>query len=169
MKKKFKLGLFIGRFQPFHKGHMYALEFSAAMCKELVIGIGSAGESGTGRNPLSSKARIRIIRAALDGASLDARCIRFIEIPDFKDDEKWFRYITRKEPGIEAVFSHHWLVKRIFRGHGLAVIMPPWHKRSSLVATKIRRMIKEKRNWRGRVPAGAIKEISLYEKIIRGA
>lgn len=38
-------GLLIGRFQPFHLGHEYLIERIDEAVDEVVVGIGSAGES----------------------------------------------------------------------------------------------------------------------------
>lgn len=160
--EKFDNGLFIGRFQPFHKGHLYALILSASLCKNLIIGVGSSGDSGTERNPLPASDRIRIIKAALKGTLAEKKRIRFITIPDFMDDDKWFNYIDGKVPGIDAVFSRNRLVKKIFSAHHVKVVSPPWHDRKRLSASRIRKIIKNGgKGWQDRVPNGAVKEIAL--------
>ena len=51
--KKDKIGLYIGRFQPFHKGHLNVVEEALNHCDKLIIAIGSAQEFGTEKNPFS--------------------------------------------------------------------------------------------------------------------
>lgn len=167
MKRRYGLGLFIGRFQPFHKGHLYALRFALARCSRLAIGIGSSQESGTYDNPLSSESRVRIIKSALKGAGIDAGRLRFVGIPDFWDDDAWFGYVMKKCPGIDVVFSRNRLVGSIFRSRGISVIAPPWHQRGKLAAARIRERIKEGRRWEDRVPEGAVGEIAAHEDEIR--
>ncbi|MDE1823177.1 MAG: nicotinamide-nucleotide adenylyltransferase [Candidatus Micrarchaeota archaeon] len=167
--KRFEIGLFIGRFQPFHKGHMYAIRFCLERCRNLVIGIGSSQESGTQINPISSKDRIRILRSGLSGAGIDTGRIRFLEIPDFDDNEKWRNYIIHKEPGIGIVFSRNRLVGRIFKGHDIEVMLPPWHERRRLIATRIRGMIKKGWHWQALVPRGAVELISSHKSEIINA
>ncbi len=36
-KKKFKNGMYGGKFMPFHKGHLYCVETAAAMCETLYV------------------------------------------------------------------------------------------------------------------------------------
>ena len=48
---KYKVGLFIGRFQPFHKGHESIVRKMLEECEKVIIAIGSAQESGTVANP----------------------------------------------------------------------------------------------------------------------
>ncbi len=167
MAKKAGIGLFVGRFQPFHKGHMYALRYALLHCESLVIGIGSSNESGTHSDPLSTAERVKIIRAALKGEGIGTGKIRFLAIPDFHDNDKWFNYIIKKEPGIGIVFSRNWLVKKIFRERGIDAVSPKWHKRSILKAAKIRERIREGREWRSTVPKGAARQIAMHEDKIK--
>ena len=41
--RKYKVGLLVGRFQPFHKGHLHLIEKSLNLVDMLVVGIGSVG------------------------------------------------------------------------------------------------------------------------------
>ncbi|MDE1851313.1 MAG: nicotinamide-nucleotide adenylyltransferase [Candidatus Micrarchaeota archaeon] len=158
-----RTGLFIGRFQPLHKGHMHAIRFCLERCDRLVIGIGSSQESGTGNNPLTSTDRIRILKAGLSSSGIDLKRISFLKIPDFNDNDRWFRYITRRHKGIDVVFSRNRLVLRIFKEHQIKAAMPPWHERRMLVATRIREMIKKGLRWQPLVPRGAVKLISSHD------
>ena len=167
MPKKFNYGLFVGRFQPFHKGHLHAIEFASSRCKTLLIGVGSSKDSGTKVNPLSADVRIKIIKAGLKGTKIKTKQLKFFEIPDFHNNEKWFNYINRRHPGIDVVFSHNELVERIFKGHHIAVITPKWYKRKKLIASKIRYLIRHEKKWKDRVPKGSVKEIAAHESVIK--
>ena len=59
--------LYIGRFNPFHKGHLEALKyiFSKDSIESLIIAVGSAQESYTLTNPLTGGERIEIIMNVL--------------------------------------------------------------------------------------------------------
>jgi len=48
-----KTGLIIGRFQPFHNGHLYAIKNALKKVDELVIAIGSSQYVNTEDNPFS--------------------------------------------------------------------------------------------------------------------
>jgi nicotinamide-nucleotide adenylyltransferase len=47
MKAKNRDCLLIGRFQPFHKGHLQVVKTIARDCDDIIIGIGSAQYSHT--------------------------------------------------------------------------------------------------------------------------
>lgn len=158
MERRFRRGLFIGRFQPFHKGHLHAAKFALRVCKNLIIGIGSSQESGTIKNPLQSKARRKIIRSALSAEGIDMKRISFLEIPDFNDNEEWFKYIA-KRARVDVVFSRHRLVRKIFNDRGVRVISPPWFERRRMSATEVRKRIGKNGRWERLVPRGAVKEI----------
>lgn len=61
MEKIFEFGLVLGRFHPLHKGHQQIIEVTRSLCEKTLILIGSAGESGTLRNPFSVEIRRKII------------------------------------------------------------------------------------------------------------
>ena len=61
MKKKYKFGLVVGRFQPLHNGHAAILRKAAEECEWVIVGIGSAQEHNTARNPYSYTFRSNMI------------------------------------------------------------------------------------------------------------
>jgi bifunctional NMN adenylyltransferase/nudix hydrolase len=60
-----KYTVFIGRFQPFHIGHLSVVEKAMKVSDKLIIVIGSANSARTPRNPLIVSERIDIIKAAV--------------------------------------------------------------------------------------------------------
>ena len=46
------IGFLIGRFQPFHLGHLEAIKFALSKVEHLHVGIGSSNKSHEKRNPL---------------------------------------------------------------------------------------------------------------------
>mgnify|MGYP001262099234 CR=1 FL=1 len=55
MEKTKPVALFIGRFQPFHKGHLSALRWIAAKSSKVIVAIGSAQKSFEPDNPFTEK------------------------------------------------------------------------------------------------------------------
>ena len=62
--------LFIGRFQPFHKGHLSVVQQAVKENGHLYIGIGSTQYNYEPYNPLTTAERIQIIEAALKEAKI---------------------------------------------------------------------------------------------------
>ncbi|WP_449461616.1 nicotinamide-nucleotide adenylyltransferase [Tardisphaera miroshnichenkoae] len=167
--KKYKKGIIIGRFQPFHLGHLKAVEYASSLCERLVIGIGSAQESGTIRNPFDADTREVMIRESLKDAGLDLKTIEFLKIPDFMDDEKWFNYIVQRVPDIEVVFSGNGWVRRIFKARGIKVVVPPWYNRGEISGTKVRQLIRSDQKWEGLVPRAVISIINQHRSDLIGS
>jgi nicotinamide-nucleotide adenylyltransferase len=55
-------GCYIGRFQPYHDGHHEMVATIAEDVDELVLGIGSAGDSHTPHDPFTAGERIMMSR-----------------------------------------------------------------------------------------------------------
>lgn len=62
-----RVGVFIGRFQPFHRGHERAVALALDKVDTLLVIVGSANEPRTARNPLTAGERITMIRECFPG------------------------------------------------------------------------------------------------------
>lgn len=94
--KKYKCGLYIGRFQPLHIGHTHIISKMLDECDKVIIAIGSAQESGTKRNPLSFAYREGLI---FDTFFLSADDIVVIPLKDREnpsDDASWGDYVFER-------------------------------------------------------------------------
>ena len=80
-------GLLIGRFQPFHLGHLAALEFALSVVENLWIGIGSSNKPNQKQNPFSADERKEMILTSINKSSSDR--IKIFYIPDLENHEKW--------------------------------------------------------------------------------
>ena len=59
--KKYKCGLYIGRFQPIHIGHESIIRKMLDECEQVIIVVGSAGQYGTKKNPFTFEQRADLI------------------------------------------------------------------------------------------------------------
>ena len=55
------IGFLIGRFQPFHLGHLEAIKFALGKVEHLHVGIGSSNKSYEERNPFTADVRKKMI------------------------------------------------------------------------------------------------------------
>ena len=65
MSKKYKLGILIGRFEPFHLGHLNNYKAAAEIADKVVIFVGSSYQSRTYKNPFTFTERKSMILNAI--------------------------------------------------------------------------------------------------------
>ena len=87
MKLKFAVTVVIGRFQPFHKGHLNLIRKALSRGEKAVVLLGSASEERTAKNTWSVEERVTMIQACFSPAEL-AR-LSFIPIQDCPTDDAW--------------------------------------------------------------------------------
>lgn len=165
-----KTGLFIGRFQPFHNGHLATVEFALSKVDRLVIVVGSAQKSHEQRNPFTAGERIMMIKDALDAnKKIDFRRILIIPVPDVDVHSEWTRQVDMLVPQYDIVIANDPVTLSLFRERGVKVIEAPLYKRDELAATKIRnRMARGDKAWVNLVPpsvAKIIKRISGEKRV----
>jgi nicotinamide-nucleotide adenylyltransferase len=154
-------GLFIGRFQPFHKGHLATVKFALGKVNRLVIVVGSAQKSHEHRNPFTAGERIMMIKEALDvEKDIDPRKVLIVPVPDVDIHSLWTRQVDMMVPEYQVVIANDPFTLLLFKERGVKVIEAPLQKRNELEATRIReKMAQENKGWISLVPPGVAKII----------
>jgi bifunctional NMN adenylyltransferase/nudix hydrolase len=83
-----RIGVFIGRFQPFHVGHEHVVSEALKQVDKLLILIGSAGAARSDRNPWTFDERREMIRRCFPWAVANDK-LEFEPIHDHPSDERW--------------------------------------------------------------------------------
>lgn len=154
------VALFVGRFQPLHKGHVSALKWIAARSSRIIIAIGSAQEKGTRNNPFSARRRLAMLRAVLASENLSRKCKVFL-LRDIPDDKKWVAYLGARVPDYDVCYSNNALVLRLMRAAGKKTKRVPLVSRAKYRGEKIRERMRKGMEWKSRVPKAVRKKISL--------
>jgi len=161
-------GLFIGRFQPFHYGHLYALKWILEREEEVVVAVGSAQYSHSFRNPFTLGERIEMIAAALREHSIWGRVL-VSGVPDTDGVHSlWVRLVTSYCPRFTRVYTNDALTRLLFEEEGYEVHPIPFFERERLEGTRIRIAMAEGREWRDCVPssvARVIEEVRGVERV----
>jgi len=145
-------GLLIGRFQPFHLGHLDAVLFGLAKTENLFICIGSSNKSNERKNPFSAEERREMITLSIEPSITDR--IKIFDIPDVGDHEKWNFEIDKIAPKYDVVFTNDEFTKTLFEKRKISVISVVLKDREKFSGTNIRNLITEDKNWRDLVPQG---------------
>lgn len=81
MEKIPSIGVFIGRFQPLHNGHLAAIQTALEKEDHLIIVVGSACQAKSVKNPWTSQERQDMIRSCL--STEDNKRVSFIHAKDY--------------------------------------------------------------------------------------
>jgi nicotinamide-nucleotide adenylyltransferase len=149
---------FIGRFQPFHRGHMHAVE-QFRDDHEIVLIIANE-ESRTGENPLSFEERREILESCLDAEIFTQK-----NYPG--DDERWSSEILEKT-GIDGVITRNSRTREaIEETTDLEIREQEYLNRDIYSGTEIRRRIRSGEEWRYLVPDCAVEKIEQLREVVK--
>jgi nicotinamide-nucleotide adenylyltransferase len=142
----------VGRFQPFHLGHLEAIKSVLKEIDELVIVIGSAQYSHNVHDPFTAGERLVMIRHALAEAKVDPSKLWIVPVPDVHLHMLWVSAVEGYTPKFNVLYSNEPLTSRLFREAGYPVEAIPFFTRKQYVSTVVReRMVKDE-DWRKLVP-----------------
>ena len=154
-KRDERTGLFIGRFQPFHIGHLQDIRLILRQTRHIIIAVGSAQEQAERDNCFSYQERRRMLLRSLTSAGIDMQRVRITPLQDTGKDVQWYRNAIRAAKTPEDslfIYSANPKVIRIFRSHGHKVRI--LHIRHGISSTRIRAMIRRNDEaWRKLVPS----------------
>ncbi|MCK5548831.1 MAG: nicotinamide-nucleotide adenylyltransferase [Thermoplasmata archaeon] len=162
-----KRALFIGRFQPFHKGHLFLIKTILENYDEVIVGVGSSQYSNTKDNPFTIEERTEMITRALTGNKMEPCTI--VPIEDVHDNDIWVSHVESLVPKFEAVFTHDSLSRKLFQDSGYEVRDAQLLEREKYSGTEVRLRILKGEDWVSLVPkevAQCIQEMEGEKRII---
>lgn len=164
MLRKGRRAVFIGRFQPFHLGHLDAVKQILQENSELIIVVGSAQYSYTLDNPFTAGERIEMIKIGLEAAGIDLRRIMIIPIPDIGEHSIWVARLKSMLPQFDVAYTNNQFVRLLLEEQNITVIEPRLLNREELNATNIRNLMISNGNWQSLLQP----EVARYIENIRG-
>jgi nicotinamide-nucleotide adenylyltransferase len=159
-----KRGLFVGRFQPFHNGHLAAIRDVLGEVEELVIVIGSAQYSHSPDNPFTAGERLTMIKSALEEAKIDLSRVWIVPVPDVHLHMMWVSALEGYAPRFDVVYSNEPLTRRLFMEANYKVKGIRFHERKIYSSTEIREKMLNGESWERLVP----KSVAVFIKKIDG-
>lgn len=153
-------GLILGRFQPFHLGHLALIKNIIADHLDPLICIGSSQKERTRENPFTKAERRKMIESVLETLECN---YEIYEIPDINNYDLYVSHLTKIVPSFDVVYSGNALVKRLFTEAGHNVIVPQMVNRLVWEGSSIRQDILKNGDWERDVPQTVAKIISNIE------
>ncbi len=165
----YRCGALIGRFQPFHLGHLYAVKYALKKVKRLLVVVGSAQFSYTWRNPFTAGERIEMIWRSLKREGLLNDSLLLIPVDDtYERNYIWVRHVENYVPPFKVVFSNDPLTIQLFKEANYEVLEVPLFNRGEVSGTRIRGLMAKGGEWQKYVPSGTLevlKEINGEHRI----
>jgi bifunctional NMN adenylyltransferase/nudix hydrolase len=174
MAPPYEICICIGRFQPFHWGHLALVHAALAQGQRVIILLGSDQSSSPQRNPWTAAEREHMIRAnfgPVDNGRMN--CLPVRDCPTFED---WSAQIHRQVATVTvptdrvAILSTHPQGNQFFRQY-----FPHWTyvekvRQPGLQATDIRRAYFQgapEQSYQDQVPAGTLAFLQTFKCALR--
>ncbi|MFN3527721.1 MAG: nicotinamide-nucleotide adenylyltransferase [Candidatus Altarchaeaceae archaeon] len=164
--------LFVGRFQPLHIGHINAILEILKDNDEIIIGIGSAQESWTLKNPFTAGERFEMFLREENFKNFKERLL-IVPILDINNHSIWVKYVCSLIPKFDVVYTRNPLTKILFEKEGFKVKEQEVYyfdenKKIEFSGTEIRRRIIEGKDFKGLISDSTYKfleEINGIERL----
>ncbi len=157
--------LLVGRFQPFHNGHMEVVKYIIERYDAVIIGIGSAQDSHSISNPFTAGERHLMISRSLEKKGIHNYYL--VPIEDLHRNSVWVAHVESIAPPFDVVFANNPLTKRLFYEKGYKVVIPPFYDRSKYSGKEVRRRIIMNEPWEHLVPEGVAETIKEIDGVSR--
>jgi nicotinamide-nucleotide adenylyltransferase len=161
-------GLLIGRFQPFHRGHQAVVRAlrRARPDESLLLGIGSAQESYTWKNPFTAGERYEMVERALTSDQVTGWIA--MPVPDIQRHASWVTYLESLLPPFQRVYTNNPLTQLLFERAHYSVENPMLVDRETLEGAHIRARLADGGDWSSLVApsvAEYLREIHAPERL----
>lgn len=133
----------IGRFQPFHLGHLELVRQILNENNEIIILIGSSQANYTIKNPFTAGERVWMIRNSLIEAKIDMSKVVLVNATDDENNVKWFSNIRSVSPPFKVIYTGNSFVKTLLKRETVIIKEPKLIEKNLLKGTVIRKLILE--------------------------
>ncbi|MEM2142428.1 MAG: nicotinamide-nucleotide adenylyltransferase [Candidatus Thorarchaeota archaeon] len=160
--------VFIGRFQPIHRGHVHTMQQILEKGEDLIVVVGSAQYSHTPDNPFTAGERLMMIKRVVIDEGMPLERIDIIPLPDINIHPLWVAHLKSHVPYFDKAYSHNPLVRKLLQDAGIPVDDTRLLSRTNYSGSHIRDLIRWGGEWEPLVPPGVaeiIKKHGLDERI----
>lgn len=163
-----KSALYIGRFQPFHNGHLEIIKEILKKYDRVIITIGSAEKNFLPKNPLTAGERIELIESSLKENKISPEKYLIIPIRNVNNYGLWVNHLNTYLPPYEHLYTGSSIVKACFQGkynkESFEKNLEPKiteikERHFNISATKIREAILNDKKWEQMVSKSVAKKL----------
>jgi len=147
----------MGRFQPFHLGHLDLVKQILDECDEIIIAITSSQFNYLEKDPFTTGERMEMIHDSLKESSVDLTRCYIVSLENQFNIATWASYLKSALPHFDKVYSGNRYVSMLLSDSEIPVVTPTFFNRNQCNATKIRSMIISDENWKDSVPNAVYK------------
>ncbi len=157
----------MGRFQPFHLGHLELVKQILKECDEVVIALTGSQFNYIEKDPFTSGERVEMIHQTLKEGDIDLGRCYIVAIENQFNVATWAAYLKSSLPNFNKVYSGNDYVAMLLADSGYDVISPNFLDRKKFNATRIRKMISNDEDWEQLVPPAVAKKIKEIKGVRR--
>ena len=151
--------LYVGRFQPFHNGHLYAVNYILKRESGIMIAVGSCMNSHESENPFTFGERLLMISTTLDQARIPRKTWYAVGIPDTDFHLSWVPMVKALSLPFSTVYSNDPMTKTLFKEASYKIRGIPFLDKQRYSGTEIRRRMSLGEKWQDLVPKGTLEII----------
>jgi nicotinamide-nucleotide adenylyltransferase len=159
-------GLMIGRYQPFHLGHLSLAEQILSECGELIVAIGSPEANFSFNDPFTAGERITMVHETLKKHGVKMSNCYVLPVPNSNNNYAWFESIRSMIPKVKTVYSGNQFVQLLLP-KDVKVKSPTFVRYKIFNGTRIRNLIVRNGNWQDLVPTPVASIISEIDGVSR--
>ena len=142
----------MGRFQPFHLGHLDLIQQILKECDEVIILVTSAQFNYLEKDPFTAGERIEMIHNSLKESDIDLNKCIILSLENQFNIATWSSYLKSMLPHFDRVYSGNEYVKMLLKDSDIEVTTPVFLDRQNYSGTKIRSMMISGGDWKKFVP-----------------
>ena len=157
-------GLMMGRYQPFHLGHLKLVKQILSECDEVIIALTGSQFNYIEKDPFTAGERIEMIHQSLKEEGIDLSRCYVVGIENQFNVATWASYLKSALPEFDKVYSGNDYVSMLLGDFGYEVVPPKFFDREKHNATRIRNMISKDEDWEGFVPKAVAQSIKKINK-----
>ena len=152
--------LFLGRFQPFHLGHLDAIK----QIKEddIIIAIGSAQYENTKDNPFSYKERKDMIDKVLKTEKINN--YKIVPIKDIHNFPLWVDHVD-KHVKYDTIYTKSEITKELFKKKNKQV--KELKQNVNISGEELRNLIRNNKDWKKHIHSSLEEFFEIIEKSIK--